>query len=109
METRFLRTLIIGLVLVGVLGGCATTVGRQEMVGLVSAENPEYMAHPLRMLALGMNLGGTAVHYLTMEPFYFLMSTVPDLVGLTLEERRHLEQRQEAWRQFIMGERRLVE
>jgi hypothetical protein len=31
------------------------------------------------------------------------------LVGLSLEERRYLDQRQEAWRQYLAGERPAVQ
>ena len=50
METRCLRILAIGLLVVGLLAGCATTAARQDLGGLVSAEHPEYLAHPLRMI-----------------------------------------------------------
>ena len=43
MRTRYGRTLMVGLVLVGLLAGCATTVTRQDQVGLPTAENPEYL------------------------------------------------------------------
>ena len=110
METRFLRTLMISLVLVGLLAGCATTaVQRQDLGGLPTAGSPEYLAHPLRMISMGFHFAGNVSQYVAVEPFFFLMGTIPEVVGLSLEEQRYLEQRQEAWRQYFSGERRLVQ
>jgi hypothetical protein len=109
MDTRFLRTLVVGLVLGVVLGGCATTASRQDLGGLPTADHPEYLAHPLRMISLGMNFAGNIIQHGAVEPFYFVMARMPDMVGLSLEERRYLERREEAWRAFVKGERRLVE
>ncbi len=109
METRSLRFLAIGLVLVGLLGGCATTAYRDDPGGLPNAEQPDYMVHPLRLVALPLHLVGNIVKYTVVEPAYFLLMQAPEAVGLSLEERRYLEQRQEAWRQYFAGERRLVQ
>lgn len=108
METRFLRTLVMGLVLAGLLAGCATTVARQDVGGLPTAENPEYLFHPLRVATLGAYAGGNILQYVAVEPFYFLMATVPEFVGLSLEEQRYIAERQEAWRQFLSGERGML-
>ncbi len=109
METRCLRILAIGLLMVGLLAGCATTVVRQDLGGLVSAENPEYLAHPLRMISLGVNFVGNLTQYVAVEPMYFVLSPIPEVVGLSLEERRYLAQREEAWRQYFTGQRPLVQ
>ena len=109
METRCLRILAIGLLMVGLLAGCATTAVRQDLGGLVSAENPEYLAHPLRMISLGVNFVGNLTQYVAVEPFYFMMAPLPELVGLSLEERRYLEQRKEAWEQYFAGQRPAVQ
>jgi hypothetical protein len=37
------------------------------------------------------------------------MAPVPQAFGLSLEERRYLEQREEAWRLYFAGERPLVQ
>lgn len=109
METRFLRILATGLVLVGLLAGCATTASRLEVSGLPTSEHSDYLAHPLRMISLGFYFAGNVTQYVAVEPFFFLMNTGPEVVGLSLEERRYLEQRQEAWRQYLSGERGPVE
>jgi hypothetical protein len=109
METRFLRTLAIGLVLVGLLGGCATTATRADLGGVPSAENPEYLTHPLRIIGAEAHFWGYVVQYLVAEPIWFLLTPVPDLVGLSLEEQRYLAERKDAWRHPFGGERRLVQ
>lgn len=109
METRCLRILAVGLLTVGLLAGCATTAMRQDLGGLVKAENPEYLAHPLRIILLGVNFAGNIAQYMAIEPFYFALSPVPEAVGLSLEERRYIEQREEAWRQYFTGQRPLVQ
>lgn len=109
METRCLRILAIGLLMVGLLAGCATTAVRQDLGGMVSAENPEYLAHPLRMISLGVNFVGNLTQYIAAEPFYFLLAPLPELVGLSLEERRYLEQRKGAWEQYFAGQRPAVQ
>lgn len=109
MDTRCLRFLAIGLLVVGLLAGCATTTARQDLGGMVKAENPEYLAHPLRMISLGVNFLGNIAQYVAIEPFYFALSPVPEAVGLSLEERRYIEQREEAWRQYVTGQRPLVQ
>ena len=101
MRTRCGCALMIGLVLVGLLSGCATTISRQDTGGLSNgistAENPEYLAHPFRLVALPLHAAGNILRYTVVEPFYFLMNTVPDFVGLSLEEREYLQERQDAW------------
>lgn len=109
MKARILVTLAVGVLVVGLLGGCVTTAARQDMVGLPTAENPEYLAHPFRLLALPANLAGNILQYGLVEPFYFLLGTAPDAVGLSREERRYIDQREEAWRQYFAGERPLVQ
>lgn len=110
MKTRGLGILAIGILLVGLLAGCTTTAAsREDLGGLPRGEHPEAMAHPLRVIALGVNLVGNVLQYTLVEPSYFLLTPVPELVGLSLEERRYLEQRQEAWRQFLAGERPAVQ
>jgi hypothetical protein len=105
MTKRCLVILAVGMLAVGMLGGCATTT-KEDLGGLVRAENPEYFAHPLRVIALGTHLGGNILQYGVMEPFYLLLAApIPDAVGLSLEERRYLEVRGEEWRKFIAGER----
>jgi hypothetical protein len=106
MKKRWLGSLAISLLLVSVLAGCTTTAAsREDLGGLPRAESPEYMWHPLRMIALGFNFAGSVTQYTAAEPFYFLLAPVPELVGLSLEERRYLEQRKEAWRGYLAGER----
>ncbi len=97
MRTRCGRAMMVGLVLVGLLTGCATTVARQDGVGLPTAENPEYLGHPFRLVALPLHFVGNIVRYGFIEPFYFAMNTMPDAVGLSLEEQRYLQERQEVW------------
>jgi hypothetical protein len=97
MRTRYGRTLMVGLVLVGLLAGCATTVTRQDQVGLPTAENPEYLGHPFRLVALPLHLAGNVIRYGFIEPFYFAMNSMPNAVGLSLEEQRYLQERQETW------------
>ncbi len=109
METRSLRFLAIGLLLVGLLTGCATMAGREDLGGVPNAEQPDYMVHPIRLIALPLTLVGNIVQYTLEEPIYFLLAPVPDSVGLSLEEQRYLAQRQEAWRQYFAGERKLVQ
>jgi hypothetical protein len=110
MKTRWLGTLAICMVLVGLLAGCATTIGsREDLGGLPRADSPEYMLHPLRLIALGFNSAGNVTQYAMMEPFYFLLAPVPEFVGLSLEERRYLAERQEAWRGYLAGERPAVQ
>jgi hypothetical protein len=109
MFTRHLRILVVGLLAVGLLGGCAATVGQQEFGGFPNADNPEYLAHPFRMIALGVHLAGNILQYTVVEPFYFLLTPVPDAVGLSLDERAYLESRHEVWGQWLAGERPAVQ
>jgi len=85
------------LLLAGLLSGCATTVVRQENVGLPTAENPEYLAHPFRLVALALHATGNILRYGLVEPLFFAMNTMPDFVGLSLEEQQHLRERQDTW------------
>jgi hypothetical protein len=106
MNKRWLGTLAISLLLVSVLAGCTTTAAsREDLGGLPRAESPEYMWHPLRMIALGFNFAGSVTQYTVAEPFYIMLAPVPELVGLSLEERRYIEQRKEAWGAYLAGER----
>ena len=91
------RALLVGLVLAGLLSGCATTVVRQENAGLPTADNPEYLIHPFRLIALPLHATGNILRYAFVEPFYFLMNMTPDFVGLSLEEQEYLRERQDAW------------
>lgn len=110
MRTRWLGMLAIGVLLVGALAGCSAIAASQEdLGGLPNVEHPEYMTHPLRMIALGFNFGGNIVQYAAIEPFYFLLSPVPEVSGLSLEERRYLDQRKEAWRQYFTGKRPVIQ
>lgn len=97
MRTRCGRAVMVGLVLVGLLTGCATTVARQDNIGLPTAENPEFLGHPFRLVALPAHLFGNILRYGLIEPFYFAMNSIPDAVGLSLEEQRYLQERQETW------------
>ncbi len=109
MNAPFLRILAIGVLLVGLVAGCATTVAQQNPIGVPNAENPEYLGHPLRMLALGVHFTGNLFQYGLVEPFYFLFATpVPQAVGLSLEERAYLAEREKAWQQYLAGERPAV-
>jgi hypothetical protein len=96
MWIRCGRTLVLGLVLFGLLAGCAT-VPRQDYVTLPNAENPEYLVNPFRLIALPTHLLANAFQYAIVEPFYFVMNAMPNAVGLSLEEQRYITQRQEAW------------
>lgn len=97
MRTGCGRALVVGLILAGLLSGCATTVVRHENIGLPTAENPEYLAHPLRLVSLGVHALGNVARYGLIEPFYFVMNTTPEFVGLSLEERQYIQERQDAW------------
>jgi len=110
MRRRCLGVLAIGLLLVGVLAGCTTTTAsREDLGGLPRADSAEYMTHPLRMIGLGFHAAGNIAQYVAAEPFYFLLAPLPEFVGLSLEERRYLEERQEAWRGYLAGERPAVQ
>jgi hypothetical protein len=105
MRKQCLGMLAIGLLLVGVLAGCTTTAAsREDLGGLPRADSPEYMMHPLRLIGLVAYSAGNLVQYTMAEPFYLLMAPVPEFVGLSLEERRYLEDRGEAWRGYLAGE-----
>ncbi len=97
MRTRCGRALMVALLLAGVLSGCATTATRQDSVGLPTAENPEYLGHPFRLIALPLHATGNIVRYGVIEPLYFLMNLTPDFVGLSVEEQEYLRERQDAW------------
>ena len=110
MKSRWSGTLVIALLMVGVLAGCTTPIAsREDLGGLPRADYPEYMWHPLRMIGLGFHFAGNVAEYVAAEPFYFLLAPAPELVGLSLEERRYLEQREEAWLGYIKRERPLVQ
>jgi len=110
MVPRGLWILVIGVLLVGVLSGCAgTTAAREDLGGLPRVDHPEYMVHPLRLISLGLHGVGNFTQYVVAEPFYFFMAPVPEFVGLSLEERRYLDQRKEAWRGYLAGERPAVQ
>ena len=94
---RCFRTLLLGLLVVGVLAGCATTGVTQEEVGLATPQNPEYFAHPYRLVALPLYLGGNILQYGIFEPFYFALNATPKAYGLSLVEQQYLSEREAAW------------
>ena len=94
---RTIRTLLMGLLLVGILAGCATTSTMQEQVGLPTAQNPEYFAHPYRLVALPIYLGANILQYGVFEPFYFALNVTPKAYGLSLVEQQYLNEREAAW------------
>jgi hypothetical protein len=51
------------------------------------------------VIALGFNAAGYGIQYGVVEPVYFLLlpGLTPEIVGLSLEERRYLEGRRDAW------------
>ena len=100
MRTRCGRALMVALLLAGFLSGCATTVVRQDTVGLPTAENPEYLGHPFRLLALPLHAIGNLARYGVIEPLYFLMNMTPDVVGLSVEEQEYLRARQDTWERW---------
>ena len=107
MRKRCLGMLAIGLLLASVLVGCTTTAASRENVGLPTVENPEYMMHPLRLIALPSNAVGNVAQYILADPLYFLLSLgpTPEFVGLSLEERAYIAQRKEAWRETFTHKR----
>ncbi len=107
MRVRILCSLVIGLVVLGTFSGCATRTTFNE--GLPSAKNPEYFGHPVRVAALPLDFAGNLIQYVVVEPFYFLMNLAPDAVGLSIEEQQYLTKRQEEWRKYLAGERKMVE
>ena len=110
MQKRWLGTLGISLLLAGLLAGCTTmAASREDLGGLPRADTPEYMMHPLRLLSLGANMVGSIAQYAVAEPIYFGLSPVPEFAGLSLEERRYLEEREEAWRGYFSGERPAIQ
>ena len=100
MRMRCGRALMVGLLVAGLLSACAATVA-QNTGGLSTAENPEYLAHPFRLVALGLYFTGNVLRYAVVEPFYFAMNTVPDAVGLEPDEQQYLKDRQEAWAHWM--------
>ena len=101
MRTRCGRALMIGLLLAGLLSGCATTAARQDTGGISAAENPEFLVNPFRLAALPLSLAGNILRYTLVEPFYFAMNTIPDAVGLEQDEQDYLKDRQEAWARWM--------
>ncbi len=94
--------LVLGLLL-GLLSGCATTGTVQEQVGVPDERNPEYMAHPFRLLALPTHFAGNVLQYGLFEPLYFALNLAPDAFGLSLQEQQYLHQREEAWAKTLGG------
>ncbi len=111
MRKRCLGMLAIGLLLASVLAGCTPTAASRENIGLPTAENPEYMMHPLRLIALPSNAVGNVAQYALADPLYFLLSLgpMPEFVGLSLEERSYIAQRKEAWRESFTRKRPVVQ
>ncbi len=107
MRIRVTCVLAIGLVVLGMVSGCATQAVVSE--GVPNSQNPEYLGHPLRLIALPLHLVGNVLQYTLVEPFYFIMNTAPAAVGLSLEEQRYLAQRQQEWRKYLDGEQKPVE
>jgi hypothetical protein len=107
MRTRILLTLMIGLVLAAGLSGCAASTAAKE--GMPSAENPEFLIHPLRLVTLPLHFVGNVVQYGLVEPLYFGLAKAPEAVGLSVEEQRYLAERQQAWEAWMDGRRRMVE
>ncbi len=107
MRVRILCALVVGLVMLGAMSGCATRTISSE--GLPNAQNPEYFGHPLRVIVLPLDLVGNILQYVVVEPGYFLANTMPEAVGLSIEEQRYLAKRQEEWRRYMAGERKLIE
>jgi len=106
VKIRWLGTLAVALFLLGVLAGCTTAAAsRPDLGGLPRAEYPEYMWHPLRLIALGVHAAANVAEYTAAEPLYFLLAPTPEFVGLSPEERRYLAERQEAWHGYFAGER----
>ena len=101
MRTRVVRTLAIGFLVGGLLAGCATTMSQQDVGGVPNAENPEFLAHPFRLLALGASAAGNVLQYGVVEPLYFVMNEVPVFVGLSLEEQQYIQEREEAWQKYF--------
>ena len=87
MRTRWGMVLAIGLLMV-TLAGCASSAARYEYSGMPSAENPEYLAHPFRLVALFGHAAGNAAQYAVIEPLYFALAPMPDVFGLSTEEQR---------------------
>jgi len=108
MRARIVCALVIGLVAVGALGGCATQQWTNNE-GLPTASNPEYLFHPLRLVTLPIYFAGNVIQYGLVEPFYFALAKSPEAVGLSTEEQRYLADRQAAWEKFLAGERKMVE
>ncbi len=105
MRTTVAQILAIGLLFV-VLSGCATTA-QQYSQGVPNAENPEYLGHPFRLVALPLHAVGNLLQYGVVEPLYFALLPIHDVVGLSVEEQRYLAQREEAWRDTMRGQRPL--
>ncbi|HTU01863.1 MAG TPA: hypothetical protein VMG58_08600 [Candidatus Sulfotelmatobacter sp.] len=102
MRSRVATILAMGL-LVAAVAGCASSAARYEYSGLPSADNPEYLAHPFRMVALAGHAAGNVLQYGVFEPFYFLLAPIPDVVGLSTEEQRYLALERERYRTQFSG------
>jgi len=96
MRASVPRILLVGLLFL-VLSGCAAGTASRDVQSLPNADNPEYLSHPFRLVALPLHVAGNILQYGVIEPIYFALSTVPDVVGLSIEEQRYLAQRKEAW------------
>jgi len=96
MRSRAATILAMGAMLVA-LTGCASSPARYEYSGLPSAENPEYLAHPFRLVALAGYAVGSALQYGVVEPLYLAVAPTPDAVGLSAEEQRYLAREKQAY------------
>ncbi len=110
MQKRWLGTLAVIVIAAGLLAGCTTmAASREDLGGLPRADTPEYMMHPFRLIGVGGNMVGSIVQYTVAEPIFFALTPMPEFAGLSLEERRYLAEREEAWRAYFAGERPAVQ
>jgi hypothetical protein len=101
MRTRCGQVVLIALALAVLLTGCATTTARQDTLGMPNAQNPEYLANPIRVIAAPLTVVGYALQFLVVEPIAFALNSAPDAFGLSLEEQRYLQERQAAWEKTL--------